>query len=82
MGDRTERAVKALTRGERTNGERRRQIGAWRLRAEACRAVADPFVIPSVMDRSRQLADGYAASAKDCAARLAKHSSSANDKAG
>jgi hypothetical protein len=52
------------------------------LRAEAFDAVADPFVVPFIMDQLRQLADGYAALAEDCAARLAKHSSSASDEAG
>jgi hypothetical protein len=82
MGDRTERVVKALTGGERTNEEQRRQIEAWRLRAEELRAIADQFVIPSVVDALRQLADNYDALANDCEARMAKHSSAANDKAG
>jgi len=57
LGERTLRAVEELLGQEHVaHDKERRQIEAWRRRAEEIRAVADQFEVPSVQETMRRTA--------------------------
>jgi hypothetical protein len=63
-------------------GKHRREIRAWRMRAEEIRTTADNFRVPSVQASLRTAADNYDRMANHAEALLAGRPPSAIDKAG
>lgn len=74
LSNKTGRISKALTGEPQTPEDLRRQIKAWRMRAEELRTVAEQFLVPSVQESLRRAADNYDTLAGNAERRLATRS--------